>query len=64
MRAQRHLVLRKETLAELRTAELAAIGGGAQELPRTIVCFDVARPSGNLPICASVFEPCTYGCVG
>ncbi len=62
MRAKRHLVLRKDTLAELGTAELAAVGGG-QELPLSpLVCFDVARPSGNLPICTSVFEPCTHGC--
>lgn len=61
MRAHRHLVLHKETLTELHAAELGEIAGG-QHPPQSLLCFDVARPSGNLPICASVFEPCSYGC--
>lgn len=60
MRAQRHLVLRKEFLAELRANELATLGGGNLEpvLSRG-VC--VAQPSGDLA-CETVFRPCSAGC--
>lgn len=63
MRAQRRLVLHQETLTELRSAELASVGGGQDSpLSRIVTCIDIVRPSGNLPLCQTLFEPCSHGC--
>lgn len=63
MRAPRHLALRKETLAELHTAELAAVAGGP-----AAAGLNLDDPTGQFRICVSVFRDCntyncqTYGC--
>lgn len=61
MRTQRHLALRKETLAELHTTELAAVAGARPDV-------NLDDPTGMFQICISLFRTCntyncpTYGC--
>ena len=63
MRARRNLALRKETLTELETTELASVVGGPDSPISDIVCFEIAAPSQQIRICNdSVLRGCTYRC--
>ena len=50
------LNLRKDTLAELRSDELAAIAGAAGTVLTDMLCL--AEPTHG--VCESVLEPCVY----
>lgn len=59
----RRLVLRREVLAELTTAELTSVvAAGAPTLP-VRECVVVNDPSDKIAVCDSLLRPCiTYTC--
>ncbi|HEX8001090.1 MAG TPA: hypothetical protein VF519_00175 [Mycobacteriales bacterium] len=55
----RRLTLRKETLTELRAAELASVAGAAAPTTPLLACVDLS----DLPGCDSILRPCiSLGC--
>lgn len=59
MRARRNLALRKETLTELETTELASVVGGPDSPLSNQVCL--VRPTEQNR-CHSLLDGCTYNC--
>lgn len=57
------LTLRKETLAELRSEELAAVGAAGEIRGILSVEICLADPSDKIAVCDSLLRPCiTHTC--
>lgn len=59
----RKLVLKKEHLAELTSADLALVAGAAVPTIPVDRCVVVGEPSAQLAVCESLLRPCiSYTC--